>query len=248
MGARLAVIIPSYCHFGYCLRAVKSLFACTDGEVEAYLIDDASPEWLKQDWSKWPTDKMQFQHFSKNGGLTRSWNCGLRMARERGAEFVCAANSDIIFSPGWFDNISWALTRGVDLAGPVTNAPGHRPKQRVTNFLKDYKVTDDASYLAKVAARLRGSCSKSFLEAGINGFCMVAKTSTWWSGAFDANNVFNPKFKLTGNEDELQRRWRKQRKTLAIVPGSFVFHYRGVSRKHGASGKHGKGWFRIAKK
>ena len=80
----------------------------------------------------------------------------------------------------------------------------------------------------------------------LNGFCMAANTETWWAGAHGKEHVFDPgkKFKLTKNEDELQGRWERLKLPVGIVPGSFVFHYRGVSRKGATRGREGKGHFR----
>lgn len=248
MGARVAFVLPTYEHFGYARKAAKTFVEHTPGPVEIYLIDDASKAWASQDWKDWPKDVMHFHRFQKNGGLTRSWNYGLRLARERGVEFTCCGNSDILFTPGWFDGILQVINLGAHLVGPLTNAPGHRRKQQVKSVIKNYKLTDDPSYLAKIARRLREEVGLSaYRQAGVNGFCMVARTAAWWGGAHDSQYVFNPKFKMTGNEDELQRRWSQKGRTIAISLSSFVFHYRGVSRKGGTRGKQGEGWYRLKK-
>jgi len=134
------------------------------------------------------------------------------------------------------------LSRGAAaLVGPVTNAPGHRPRQQVKGLVKGYKVSDDQAYIDGVAARLSQDRRLELWSPNrINGFCMAAKTETWWAGAHGAEHVFDPgrKFKLTKNEDELQGRWEKKKIAVGIVPGSFVFHYRGVSRGAKGTGRH----------
>ena len=75
---------------------------------------------------------------------------------------------------------------------------------------------------------------------------MVSTTDKWWSGAYSEEAVFNPKHKMTKNEDELQGRWMKLGRVVAVSPGSFVWHYRGVTR-NSTKGAQGKGWFRIKK-
>ena len=81
----------------------------------------------------------------------------------------------------------------------------------------------------------------------INGFCMVGLTNTWWDCAFSSECVFNPAFKLTRNEDEFQGRAASLGKTVGVAPGSFVWHYRGVTR-NSIKGAQGTGWFRPKKK
>lgn len=248
MSVQVAVIVPTYNHLNYARAAIQSLVDTTPNS-RAILVDDASKEWHGQKWEKWPLDIMIKHRFEKNGGLTRAWNEGLRIAKRIGAEFCVCANSDILFTSNWFASIAWALNNGADLAGPLTNAPGHKPMQQIARYIKNYRVRDDRAYLDAIAQRVRsGLGAKAFIPGSINGFCMVAKTSVWWANSFDSVNVFNPAHKMTGNEDELQRRWSKRGKVLAIVPGSFVFHYRGVSRKGGRHGKTGEGWHRISKK
>jgi GT2 family glycosyltransferase len=241
----VAVIVPTYGQFGYAAAAVESAYAHTPG-CRVFLLDDHSPGWK----SSWLADlKERFpdirsHHFGKNGGLTRSWNEGLRWAREFGCAYTVVSNSDVLFTPGWFEPLVWALDNGADLVGPMTNAPGHQPKQQVTRQLPDYELTDHPDKLRQTAERLAAKNPKIFTPLRVNGFCMIAKTVTWWEGAFDESNVFNPKFKLTRNEDELQGRWKKAGRVTAVVPGSFVFHYRGVTRKGATKGREGQGWFR----
>ncbi len=243
----LMVIIPTYNHFEFAKQAVESLLDTTK-DCRVSLIDDASRDYGKQKWDQWPLKHMDRLHYEKNKGLTRSWNQGLRNAAGLGAKYTCCANSDILFTPGWFEAMSWALDNGADLVGPLTNAPGHQPKQQVNRYHPGFKLTDDREYLAEVAKDLAAKNRKTFVPSRVNGFCMLAKTDTWWANAFNSGNVFNPKFRMTKNEDELQGRWGKRGMVSAIVPSAFVFHFRGVSRKGATKGREGEGWFRASKK
>ena len=250
MPAKIAVAIPTYNKFAYARRACLSALKHTKSPIRLYVIDDASPKYQQQNWDLWkqgiPDDVLRFHHFEKNGGLTRSWNTALQWAREEGCEYTVCTNSDILFTPHWEEGLLHQLDRGYHLVGPVSNAPGQTNggRQRVGNFFPGYKVTDDAAYLAKVARYLRAKQSLDKIVGGlpINGFFMIAKTSVWWEGAFDDKHVFNPAKKMAGNEDELERRWRKRGFKIGFVPSSFVFHYRSVSR--GDRHKQ-KGWHRL---
>jgi len=62
-------------------------------------------------------------------------------------------------------------------------------------------------------------------------------------GAMSPGLFFNPKDKMTRNEDELMGRWKKLGITSAVACSSFVFHYRGVTRKPSGKGA-GKGHLR----
>jgi hypothetical protein len=192
---------------------------------------------------------LQIHRFTKNQrNLTRSWNWGLRFAKAAGFTYSVVANSDLRFPLGWFAPIHRLLESGeLRVAGPMTNAPGHRPNQQINRLVGGYVVDDRDEAIDRVQKQLAaGPHAKMVLRGGINGFCMVAKTSAWWDCAFSADDVFNPARKMVGNEDEFQRRWTKKHTIsgLGIARGSFVFHYRGVSRNPAATGQHATGRYR----
>ncbi len=250
MTETVAVVIPVFSHFEYAGWAIRSAYAHTP-HARLFVLDDHSPDW-QPEWiealaAEFPT--LWWHRFGKNGGLTRSWNEGLRQARDSGCATTIVTNSDVLFTPGWTAGLTAALAAGADLVGPVTNAPGHQVKQQVLRHVPDYKVTDDPQALAATASRLAKKYAPDvFTPLRINGFCMAARTAVWWQGAFNETCVFDPKHRMTRNEDELQGRWKKAGRVAAVVPSSFVFHYRGVTRKGATRGREGTGWFRKGKK
>jgi glycosyltransferase involved in cell wall biosynthesis len=240
--------------FAYARRAALSFFKHTPEELNPMCLvpDDHSPAefWGRQNWDAWmdelPKDRVILKRFPNNNGLTRSWNWGLQMAKSMGATYTIAGNSDILFSPHWHEGLIYNLENGYHLVGPVTNTPGptNRGRQKIHHFYPKYKVSDDAVEIAKVAEHLRETQEMAAaVRININGFFMMARTDVWWSGAYNQNVVFNPKHKMTFNEDELQRRWSKLKRKVGFVPRSFIFHYRAVSR--GDRHKHGA-WYRLA--
>jgi len=87
----------------------------------------------------------------------------------------------------------------------------------------------------------------------VNGFFQIAKMQTWVDGKYDADHFYcprndftsrghkNPTPLMTLNEDELMGRWAKKGWKFAVIPSSFIFHYRAVTRgKRYTAGK----WFR----
>jgi GT2 family glycosyltransferase len=72
----------------------------------------------------------------------------------------------------------------------------------------------------------------------------MARLATWWGCAYSENKVFDPRYTMTGNEDEFQDRLLKQGKSIGFSNGSYVFHYRSVSRESGLIGNSGKGAYR----
>lgn len=265
--SKLLFILPSYGQFDYVRQTLHSFFEHSPDSFHAVIVDDASPE-TRADLSMSLVERLcpeQFHHrctvvyFSQNGGLTRSWNAGLRLALAGAFEYAVCGNSDLLFSPNWYEGLFLSLDQGFHLVGPISNCPGapQYGKQRVTEYRPQYEVTDDRLAIAQLADGLREeyiACGAHVtIEDHINGFFMIAKTATWWQGAFDPSHVFNPCNThtskgqrnptplMTLNEDELQRRWREKGWKIGFTPSSFIFHYRAVSR---GSRFQAPGWYR----
>ena len=229
----LLLIVPTFNHFDYAKSCVESFIKNTpDTRLHIAIIDDASTGWHDINWKEWPQAVYSRIRYDQNAGLTRSWNTGLRLAKDIAAEYTICGNSDILFSPGWYLPLKRALKTFCDLVGPVTNAPGHCKYQNAYNF-GITTISDNPKIINNNAQKLYRDTIKVVRTKRINGFCMMAKTTSWWLNAFDQKNVFNPKYKLIGNEDELQARWIAKGYRIAFVPNSFVFHYRSVSRQSG---------------
>lgn len=250
----MAIIIPVYSALKYAAGAARSALENTRSvRARVFLVDDASPDW-DDAGKRRPLDevcsdyrsRVSLVRFPDNGGLTRSWNHGLRLAAEGAFDFAVVTNSDVVFTPAWELPIVRALGSGgaaaLDLAGPVTNAPGTESAQDVRNYLPGYEPSDDPRELKRVADALYGGHPAAAVPGAINGFCMAARTERWWAHAYDAGHVFrprndfdskgrrNPTPLMTLNEYELQARWREAGLRAGFCPGSFVFHYRSVSR------------------
>ena len=241
----LLFVLPTYGEFAYAKLAAESFCRHTpDGTI--LLVDDCSPDYDNVDFMSWQVPIGRFHRFAFRewGGLTRSWNHGLRQARELEAEYVLAGNSDLLFTPQWSDALKLGLESGYGLVGPLSNAPGVTAKglQEVQRYDSEYELTDDEKMLGRAADRLRTRYAGQYVTSPVNGFALFAKTTTWWQHAYDLEHPFrprndfnskgqrNPTPLLTLNEDELQGRWRNAGVLSGIVLSSFVFHYRSVSR------------------
>lgn len=275
MKPSVLIVVPTYNHFEYAAEAIASAFTSTSLlDAHVLMVDDASPEWptgmpprvflshLDTKDRETAEDKFHVHHFGKNGGLTRSWNYGLREAKRLNFDYCLVTNSDVYFPPNW----EYQLVSGLkqyDLVGPVTNAPGTVAEQYVKRYSMTYDtpksfVFDPAGEIETiqkmkwqqalyeqarlVALELFNHQNGKFKEVTVNGFCMMAKTKTWWEHAFDAEHVFrprndfnskgepNPTPLMTLNEYELQHRWHQKGLKSAACLGSYVFHYRAVTR------------------
>lgn len=261
---RIGFVCPTYREeelHGYTLRSLASFFKYTAGGV-AIVVDDASDGWSLQHQRDIETlhrfegQEIHVHRFEKWGGLTRSWNFGLNLAKELGLDYVIAGNNDILFTTCWYDGLLQALENGYELVGPLSNAPGNtsRGHADVFRYMQGYQLTDEATYINSVARELKSRYSGTVVPIAINGFFLMAKNKVWQAGKYAAETVFrpsnphnsqgyvNPTPLMTLNEDELQGRWTKMGWKSAVVPSSFIFHYRAVTRE----GNHRKGrWFRL---
>lgn len=264
MKPTLAIVIPTYGAFEYARVAAATALRHTHlAAARVLIIDDASPaaealptheralNTLARQCGQPP---IQVYQFRTNGGLTRSWNQGLVWARRERCDYACVTNSDVRFTPGWDVPLLTALNRYA-LVGPVTNAPGTEALQFVGNYTAKYRRSDADDVLATVVADLRKRHGHRVIPGTLNGFCLVAATTTWWANAYARHDVFrpvnthnargqpNPTPLMTLNEYELQGRWHARGLKTGFVPASYVFHYRAVSR--GDAHKRGD-WLRLA--
>lgn len=252
----MAVVIPTYGHFDYARDAVETLLDCTSGVTpHVIVVDDASPDWSEAwaDEVRALGPGVDVFRFEENGGLTRSWNRGLRAAANCRDEYACVTNSDVLFTPGWDLPFLRVLAKCPGaLLGPLTNAPGNCPHQYVGHWSKLYANTGDP-WSEHSRSMVAGELSDNwydedhweweFVEAEVNGFCMVARTYAWSANAYDGYHVFRPRNNfdsagrpnptplMTLNECELQARWKRRAGfVVGFCKASYVFHYRAVSR------------------
>lgn len=261
---RIGFICPVYdavrLH-AYTVTSILSFLATTPGGV-VIVIDDGSPKWttayeqkLRTLLTGYPHAEMHISHYSKQGGLTRSWNTGLKFADGLNLDYAIAGNNDIVFSPRWYAGLIHATQNGYALVGPLSNAPGITAKglQEVWRYVADYQLTDAEDKIKATADSLYEANMGKIIESRINGFFQFASLPSWRAGKYDANHYYrplnthtaggqkNPTPTMTLNEDELQTRWAAKGMRSAIVLSSFIFHYRAVSR--GDRYKRGK-WYR----
>jgi glycosyltransferase involved in cell wall biosynthesis len=243
----------------YTRTALYSFAATTPGGV-AVIVDDGTPGWDSYDQELRSFVKsfdlpVEIFHYSDNGGLTRSWNQGLRICERLGVDYAIASNNDIIFTDKWWMGLVHALDNGYHMAGPLSNAAGvtAKGKQDVWNYYDDYKLTDDVDYLNDVSKALIDENLGKVVSSPVNGFFQMAKMDSWKAGMYDNKSFYRPvnlytskgyKNKtplMTLNEDELQGRWARKNMRSCVCLSSFVFHYRAVTR--GNKYKRGK-WYR----
>lgn len=231
---QVAIIIPTYGHWDYVQLAIES--AVRTPGAHLLIIDDASPSWIGEHRiASWcGRTPYTIQRYATNAGLSRSWNAGLRLARDFGSPFAVCGNSDLVFPSGWWEHL-WRALKTFDFAGPVTNAPGHHNIQDVTKYLTDYELSDGPDDIDDTQGKLAKVGPAPLGRSMMNGFCFSGRVESFFRCAHTPDNVFDPGIPMAGNEDDFFERAKTHKATGCIVPKSFVFHYRSVTR--GLKGK-----------
>jgi glycosyltransferase involved in cell wall biosynthesis len=236
------LIVPTYRQLEVARRCVQTALDSMPPDTHALIIDDCSPDWIDGVFDNLDVNRVCIlRNQKRTGSMTDAWNRGLVYARSGGFDTVVLPNSDILFPKGWWEPMAAAMSRFPNrMAGPMTNAPGSRPEQNIRRFVPDY-TPDDSQEAIELTQQSLAALGRRTENGAVNGFCMAARTEAWFAGAYSKEFVFNPRYKLAGNEDEWQKRVEKQGRQSVRVFGSFVFHYRGLSR--GLTGSV-KGYFR----
>jgi GT2 family glycosyltransferase len=235
---RAGLVIATCEHVGLALQAAETAARKSDSTglgfsvswEDVFFYDDASPPDKARLWDKSPYASLfTVERSVSRQGCTTGWNAGLRWARSRGLPAVVIANDDVIFSVNWSRSLAQGVT-AFSLVGPLSNTPGtaNPAVQGIWNYVPAYRPSDDLLEIDRVASLLPADASP--IPSPVNGFCMAGRVSAWWQYAWSPQEVFNPAYPMGGNEDDLQRRGRHRGMTTAVCPGSFVFHYRSLSR------------------
>jgi hypothetical protein len=157
------------------------------------------------------------------GGLTGTWNRGVRDAIAHGCDRVVFLNHDTVVDGTWAGFLK-SVEDDNRVYGPTSNKPGSPAIHRV-------------QYSEK------GPLGNGFKSAPIvNGFCFgvtLGNLSAKWFSEGSKPCMFDPEKPFGGNETEFQRRFfRKLRGAHAVVVEStWVFHWKNHawSKKQGRS-------------
>lgn len=259
---KICLVMAQYNQLDYTEMAIESFFKNTTGaDTGIILVDDCSPEY-DNEWACELTTKYNVTVIrnEKNLKLTASLNLGFNYipaSFQDNETFVGIVNNDILFSPYWHKPLIRALkSNKFHLVGPCSNAPGvtARGFQDVRLYTSEYELSDTEESIARIRNHIG---ERDPVETKINGFFMFSSYHLWRSGAYQDDSAElklfecpipvmpsgrrNPTPWMTGQEDELQSRWKKKGRRMACCPDSFIFHYRSVSR--GDQHRHGQ-WLR----
>jgi glycosyltransferase involved in cell wall biosynthesis len=245
---RLSFILPTFGSLRYARLCLESLLKTTsEVRISIVIVDDCTPvgQWNTDWFTDKPDADILWHRFENNGGLTRSWNTGFLIALEhQQPDYIVAGNSDVIVPSNWHHGLINVIESGAMFAGPLTNAPGWTQgnRQAISMYSPASAITSHPSSVENAGQAVRNKYGNRFVKSPINGFFMFGATNSWLEIAHDTIHVFppvithmpsgrkNPKPLMLAQEDLLNAEVNKRGRYTAAALGSFVYHFRGVSR------------------
>lgn len=151
----------------------------------------------------------------ENGGLTGTWNMGIRQCAKKNCSVVILSNDDLFIDETIKYIVNLALKsykkKKLFYYGPVSNNPGVLPSnccQLYSSYNKNEKI-----------------CFTT-IKGGLNGFFLVFPMNSLDDNKYDNINYFNPNIPFGGNETEWYKRFSSLGGKGIIVPSTFVYHYK----------------------
>ena len=156
------------------------------------------------------------------GGLTRTWNMGIRLCRRAGCTSVILMNHDVVVDQSIRHLVSEchkAPKGDLRYYGPLMNRPGpeaHNQSQQGGGSIDKppFPLVDRA---------------RSGQSAPLNGAIMAFPIDTLENNKYDSVCYFDPSYPYGGNEVEWFRRAQVKGGQGYIVPRCWVHHYKFAS-------------------
>ena len=162
-------------------------------------------------------DIVYVENQQEGGGLTGTWNNGVKLCLQNECDVVIISNDDVVFD-GCINNIIWQCYLEKDALkyfGPISNKPG--PKDSKINQCQ-YGMFP-ASSDSRIAMCDDDSCN-------LNGFFMVFSRQVLLKNMFDETYYFDPSNPFNGNEVEWFNRFKRMKGLGIVVPQTFIYHYK----------------------
>jgi len=153
------------------------------------------------------------------GGLTRTWNIGIRLCKRAGCTSVILMNHDLVVNPSISHLVSAcheARKPNLLYFGPLMNRPGPEDHNQAQ---LGACAEDREPFVLEDAAR-------ADQKAPLNGAIMAFPIRVLEATKFDLVNYFDPSFPYGGNEVEWFHRAQARGGAGVVVPRAYVQHYK----------------------
>jgi hypothetical protein len=182
------------------------------GNARVFLYDNESADPKIEDLrkladSRAEVDFIRIDDQNAFGGLTGTWNDGIRRAQRQGLGKVILLNHDVIVDNTW-GNFIQAIESDFCIYGPLTNRPGGgrgpKPQQSKVPVFKGLQST-----------------------SRLTGFCMGFTLGRPELKLFDDWRFFDPDLPFGDNEFNIQKRMKKRsaKARFYVVTDTWVFHH-----------------------
>lgn len=182
---------------------LASLYSNLEMEFDVFIMENASDK--KYDFPK----NAHYRYFpDQNGGMTRCWNEGVKMAIENGNDVLCVTNEDLIFNytlSNLFDTISTHKHKHDSVYGPIC----------------DNKTTFPPQYRTIIEDKITEITNNRY---PVHGWFMTF-TDEYYKKYNHNGNMFDPQRKWRGQENFQEVNWK-------IGAKSFVVHSCLIHHEH----------------
>jgi hypothetical protein len=244
-------VFAVYGQYPLAAQAVRSFIsACPATHIpRVIVIDDATPHRPSAAnliFADWGADAVQL--FDVNRGWLAANNAGAEWGFSQAyndEDVIVFSNSDVIYAKQSLSHLTKALADGgVQLLGPLTNAPGPtaRGLQNVRLYVSGFTLDASQESIDRVEQALARRTVDPVIVGDPNGFCFAGRVSTFRDLADDYPRLFpdsipvlpsgrsNPWPRDCGGESFLQHKLKQGGWKSGIVVPAYVYHYRSASR------------------
>lgn len=215
---KCGVVITTHGNNGiFCIQCLECyLRHLPDAFIILYVNESSDPKILNIK-KMYPTVKyiyIEDQH--KNGGLTATWNDGIKLCIENDCKVIVLSNDDIFFD----DSIKHIIKHASNVKdkmkyfGPITNNPGPSIMNKAVQY--GTQSLNKPNYVSKH--------NNKFVN--INGFFMVFPKHVLENNMYDKTHFFDPNKPFDSNEVEWFDRFMNKKGLPIIVPETFIYHYK----------------------
>jgi hypothetical protein len=194
-----------------CIQTFKHFFLY-DAYIILYLNECIDNESMIEFCHNTGVECVVISNQVKFGGLTGTWNDGIKKCVENGCTVISLCNDDVFFNSSINHIFTTCHLNNSNLKyyGPLSNKPG--PGSDNTDQLWPPKI----------------KCKEAPYEINdnLNGFFLVFSISSLELNKFSNLYYFNPDYPFGGNEVDWHRRFVHKGGIGVVVPQTFVYHYK----------------------
>ena len=247
--SKILLVITTYNESEYTKKCFESM-EHLDEDIDVLVIADCSTDDTVDICNQYGYEVITKDEVK---GLTDSWNLGYQRFKEKnhllyeGYDYLIIANNDILIPIGSLTELlsvfeKWPYTVVVPLS--TENGVGHTERQAIDKYYPYFpkEKYDHPDYYQETQKNIL-DVKEKLIESNelyqadpirmkhFNGFFFMMNKNVI-NYEYEKDILFNPKFRMTKNEDELN--WSKlipNDDYPAVCRTSFIYHFKGVTAR-----------------